>query len=96
MVKIDEQRLERLCAQHDVRVLRLFGSVLRGDDRPDSDIDVLVEFVRPKGFFDLQMLEDDLATLFGRDVDLQTPGSISRYFRDEVLASSRVLYGRVS
>lgn len=96
MVKIDEEGLEKLCAKHDVRVLRLFGSVLRGDDRPESDVDVLVEFVRPKGFFGLQSLEDDLAELFGRDVDLQTPGSISRYFRDQVLAKSRVLYDRAS
>jgi len=94
MVKINEQRLEELCAKHDVRVLRLFGSAVRGEDRPDSDIDIIVEFVRPKGFFDLQRLEDDLESLFERDVDLQTAGSISRYFRDEVMASSRVLYDR--
>lgn len=94
MVNFDEQRLEELCARHDVRVLRLFGSAARGEERPDSDVDIIVEFVRPKGFFDLQKLEDELTSLFGREVDLQTPGSISRYFRDRVLASSRVLYDR--
>lgn len=69
-----------------MRRLALFGSVLRGDFGPDSDVDVLVEFepghVPGFAFFDMQ---EELAGILGRRVDLRTPGSLSRCFRDRVL-----------
>jgi len=94
-IKIDRRQLESFCRRHHIRKLSLFGSVLRDDFGPDSDVDVLVEFEpgRTPGFalFDLQ---DELSALFGRRADLHTPGSLSRYFRDEVIANASVQYAR--
>ncbi len=75
--------------------LALFGSVLRDDFRPDSDIDVLVEFDsgHVPGFFGIFDMEEELSGLFGgRKVDLRTLQDLSRYFRDEVLAHAEVQY----
>jgi predicted nucleotidyltransferase len=76
-----------------VRRLALFGSILRDDFRPDSDIDVLVEFepgATPGfGFFGMQ---DELSGILGRKVDLNTPQCLSKYFRDEVLREAHALY----
>lgn len=94
-ISIDLQQVESFCRRHGIRKLSLFGSVLREDFGPQSDIDVLVEFEqgRTPGFaiFDLQ---DELSTILGMKVDLQTPGSLSRYFRDEVVANAAVQYVR--
>lgn len=83
------------CRLHHIRRLSLFGSVLRGDFRADSDVDLLVEFdpghVPGFGFVDL---EAELSGLFGREVDLNTPNSLSPYFRDRVLAEAQVIYAR--
>jgi len=94
MVTFDTERLAAICAKHDVRSLKLFGSALRGDDTPDSDVDLLVEFEGDKGLFDLVQLERDLESFLGRDVDVLTAPSISRYFRDEVVATARSVYVR--
>lgn len=90
---IDRERLAELCERYHIRKLALFGSVLREDFGPDSDIDVLVEF-KPGhapglAFFRLQ---DELSKLIGRRVDLHTPAFLSRYFRDKVLREARVIY----
>jgi hypothetical protein len=81
------------CRRHHIRKLSVFGSALRGELKPDSDIDVLVEFeaghVPGLAFFAMQ---DQLAAILGRPVDLNTPGFLSRYFRDAVLAEAEVLY----
>jgi len=83
---IDNTRLATFCRQHHVRRLALFGSVLRDDFSPSSDVDVLVEFepghVPGFAFIDLQ---DDLSAILGRSVDLHTPASLSRYFRDRLV-----------
>ena len=92
-IPIDRKKIEGFCHQHHIRRLALFGSVLRDDFRPDSDVDVLVEFepshVPGLAFFDM---EAELAHLIGRQVDLNTPQFLSRYFRDTVLAEAEVLY----
>ena len=83
------------CQRHHIRKLALFGSVLRDDFRPDSDVDVLVEFesghVPGFAFFGMQ---DELSQLLGRRVDLNTPKFLSRYFRDRVLRQAIVQYER--
>jgi predicted nucleotidyltransferase len=92
---VNEVSLKQLCCRHGVSKLRLFGSVLRGDFDPErSDVDVLVEFLpgQHQGLFKLLALEKELTDLFGRKVDLNTPGSLSKYFRDDAVASSQVLY----
>ncbi|HSL16772.1 MAG TPA: nucleotidyltransferase family protein [Methylomirabilota bacterium] len=85
--------LSCLCRRWHIRRLALFGSVLRDDHRPDSDIDVLVEFepghVPGFGFITIQ---DELTEIFGRQVDLHTPSTLSKYFRDDVLDRAKTLY----
>jgi uncharacterized protein len=94
-IAIPAEALAAFCRRHRVRRLALFGSVLRDDFRPDSDIDVLVEFEpgTRAGFLKLAALELELGNMLGRKVDLRTPGELSRYFRDEVLAKAEVQFG---
>ena len=82
------------CQRHHVRRLSLFGSVLRDDFRPESDIDILVEFepAAGVGYFGLFDMKEELARVLGRDVDLQTPMSLSPYFRDRVVREAVPLY----
>jgi predicted nucleotidyltransferase len=89
-----EKQLAEFSKHHHIRKLALFGSVLRDDFGPESDIDVLVEFEpgHTPGFFDLVKMEDELSNLFSRPVDLRTPRDLSRYFRDEVVAKAEVQY----
>jgi len=92
---IDRHAVSELCQRHDVRRLSLFGSVLRDDfDPASSDIDVLVEFDEhaTKSLFTLIRIQDQLSAMLGREVDLTTPGSLSRYFRDDVMRAAEVLY----
>lgn len=92
-VGIPQEQIERLCRQYHIKRLALFGSVLRNDFRPDSDVDVLVEF--EEGHtpgFDFFVIQEELANLIGRSVDLHTPGFLSPYFRDEVLELAEVQY----
>lgn len=93
-VSIADERLQAFCSAYGIRRLGLFGSALRGQLRPDSDIDLLVEFEtdRTPGLLGIAQLELDLADLLGRSVDLRTLGDLSRYFRDEVAAQARTLY----
>lgn len=90
---VPKEQLEEFCHRHHIRRLALFGSVLRDDFSPNSDVDVLVEFVPGRvpglAFFDM---ERELSSIIGRKVDLNTPQFLSRYFRDMVLAEAEVLY----
>lgn len=96
-IPIPREALAAFCRRHHIRKLSLFGSVLRDDFRPDSDVDVLVEFEpgRVPGFFDLYDMEEELSALFGgRTVDLRTPQDLSRYFRDEVVTHAKIQYAQ--
>jgi predicted nucleotidyltransferase len=96
-VHVAEDELEEICRRHHVLRLSFFGSVLRDDFSPQSDIDVLVEFDpdHVPGFFRLFDVEKELSTLLGgRKVDLRTPEDLSRYFRDEVLNQAETHYAR--
>ena len=90
---IPEPEIADFCNRHRVRRLALFGSILGDDFGPESDVDVLVEFepgATPGfAFFGMQ---DELSALLGRRVDLNTPGFLSRYFRDQVLREAELLY----
>ncbi len=94
-IPIDRKRIAEFCRANHIRKLALFGSVLRDDFGPDSDIDVLVEF-EPEhvpGFFGLARMERELSNLLGGlPVDMRTPLVLSRYFRDEVVAAAEVQY----
>ena len=96
-LSITESELAKFCAQHHIRRLSLFGSVLKGDDQPDSDVDLLVEFEQGKapGLLGLAAMEIELSDLLGgRRVDLRTSQDLSRYFRDEVVRTAQVQYAR--
>ena len=96
-LSINHQRLGLFCRRNGIRKLAFFGSVLREDFRPDSDVDVLVEFEpgRTPGLLRLASMERELSELLGgRKVDLRTPQDLSRYFRDEVVAGAEVQYAQ--
>jgi predicted nucleotidyltransferase len=92
-IRVDAERVGDFCRQHHIRHLAVFGSVLRDDFRPNSDVDVLVEFEdgHTPGW-ELFDLEDELSIILGHRVDLNTPGFLSRSFRTQVLHEARVLY----
>lgn len=93
-ISFPKERIAEFCRQHHIKKLAIFGSVLRPDFRADSDIDVLVEFEPGQtpglAFFAMQ---EELSTILGRKVDLNTPQCLSRYFRDKVLQEAVVQYG---
>lgn len=90
---IPSQAIAEFCRRHHIRRLALFGSALRDDFRPDSDLDVLVEF-EPDHIPGLEFfaMQEELSDVFGRNVDLNTPKFLSPHFRDKVLAEAEVLY----
>ena len=94
-IPMDQAKVTEFCRKHHIRHLSLFGSVLRGDFGPDSDIDVLVEFepghAPGLAFFEM---ERELSDILGRKVDLNTAGFLSPYFRDQVLAEAEVQYAK--
>jgi len=75
-----------------VERLRVFGSVARGEEGPDSDIDLIADFSDRIGFFGLMRFERELASLLERPVDLVTEAGLSPYMREGILASARVVY----
>jgi predicted nucleotidyltransferase len=94
---VAEITLARYCERHHIRCLSLFGSQLKGTARPDSDIDLLVEFEPGwvPGLLALAGMEMELSELLGgRRVDLRTAEDLSRYFRDEVVRTAEVQYAR--
>jgi len=91
------ENIAEFCRKHHIRRLSLFGSVLREDFRPESDVDVLVEFEpgHVPGFIRLASMELELSELFGgRKVDINTAQCLSRYFRDEVIRIAEVQYAK--
>jgi len=92
MVNFDRNRLADLCRRYGATRLRLFGSAVRGEERPDSDVDILVDFERPVGFLELIRFENALSEFFGRSVDLVTEPGLSPFIRDSVLASASVIF----
>jgi hypothetical protein len=93
----DADALTRVCARHRIKRLSLFGSVLKGTNRPESDIDLLVEFEpgATPGLLRLASIAEELSALLGgRRVDLRTPHDLSRHFRDEVVRTAEVQFAR--
>ena len=94
-VQLPEAEIADLCRRHHVRRLSLFGSILSDEFKPESDVDMLVEFEPGRhpglAFFGLQA---ELSDLIGRQVDLNTALDLSRYFRDEVVAGAKAIYAQ--
>jgi hypothetical protein len=92
-IAIPQPQIAAFCQRHHIRRLALFGSVLRPDFRPESDVDVLVEFQPDARVgWEIVTMADELSALLGRPVDLRTPQELSRHFRKAVLAEAQVLY----
>ena len=94
---IGQDALDDFCARHHIRRISLFGSVLRGEEGPESDIDLLVEFEpdRTPGYIALAGMEAELSGLLGgRPVDLRTQADLSRYFRDDVIREAELQHAR--
>lgn len=92
-IPIDRERIADFCRRHHIRKLSFFGSVLRDDFTPESDVDVLVEFEPGKtpglAFFSL---DAELSEILGRKVDLNTAGFLGRRYRDEVICTAEAVY----
>ena len=96
-VSVPRERIAEFCRAHGIKRLAIFGSALRDDFGPESDIDVLVEFEpdRVPGLIRLAGMELELSGLFsGRKVDLRTPEDLSPYFRQDVVDSAEVQYAK--
>lgn len=93
-LNIDHATLERFCQTNHIRRLSLFGSQLKGTAKPDSDVDLLVEFEpgHTPGLLGVATMEIELTELLGKKVDLRTAQDLSRYFRDEVMRTAQVQY----
>lgn len=94
-IRMDVERVRAYCRERHIRRLALFGSALRSDFGPESDVDLLVEFApgHIPGLLGLARMERELSSAFGnRRVDLRTAEDLSRYFRDDVLRTAEVLY----
>ncbi len=93
-IEVDDRVLDEFARRHAIKRLAAFGSVLREDFGPASDIDLLVEFEADHvpGLLAIAGMELELELLLGRPVDLRTYGDLSRYFRDQVRAAAQELY----
>lgn len=93
-INIPKEKIDEFCQRHHIRRLALFGSVLRENFTPNSDVDVLVEFEPGTrvGMIRLAGIELELSRILGRKVDMNTPGFISKYYREEVLAEAEDQY----
>ena len=91
---LDTERIARLCEANGIATLRVFGSFARGEEREDSDVDLLVRFADRKTLLDLVRIEEEFEHALGRKVDLVTEGGLHPRLRDRVLRDARVLYER--
>ncbi|HNR98440.1 MAG TPA: nucleotidyltransferase family protein [Planctomycetota bacterium] len=93
-IEMPREKLAEFCRKNHIRRLSIFGSILRDDFGPESDVDFLVEFEpgRTPGLFGIAGMEIELSAMIGRKADLRTAGDLSRYFRDEVLGEAEVQY----
>ncbi len=93
-IEIPHERIADFCQRYNIRRLALFGSVIRDDFTPESDVDVLVELAPgpTPGLAFFGALPDELSEILGRRVDLNTAEDLSQYFRDEVLSEAEEIY----
>ena len=96
-LSIQQPKLDAFCRTHGICRLAVFGSALRANFGPDSDIDLLVEFTPgcTPGLLGIAGMEIELSSLFGgRKIDLRTPEDLSRYFRQDILAKAEPVYAQ--
>jgi predicted nucleotidyltransferase len=85
MSPIDKAKIRAIAERYGARNIRVFGSVARGDDRPDSDLDLLIDLEEERSLLDLIAIQQDLEDLLGRKVDVVTEGGLNRYLKDDIL-----------
>ncbi|MEK7811315.1 MAG: nucleotidyltransferase family protein [Pseudomonadota bacterium] len=90
-LQIRKAEILALAAKHGASNVRLFGSVVRGEDQPDSDVDLLVDMQENRSLFDLIGLQQDIEKMLGRKVDVLTPDGINRYLKDRILGEAAPL-----
>jgi uncharacterized protein len=94
-IEIPKDKIAEFCQKYNVRKLSLFGSVLRDEFSPESDVDFLVEFEEGKTQgFGIVRMERELSAMISRTADLRTPNELSRYFRQNVLSGALTIYVR--
>jgi predicted nucleotidyltransferase len=95
-IQLPADKIAEFCKRNHIRRLALFGSALRDDFTPESDVDILVEFEpgHVPGFIKLAGMEIELGSVLGRKVDMRTPEDLSPYFREEVVNSAEVQYAQ--
>lgn len=94
-IPIPKDKITQFCQKNHIKSMSLFGSILTGQFNPTSDVDFLVEF-QPghiPTLFDIVNMEEELSNIIGRHADLRTANGISRYFRDDVIATAQKIYG---
>ncbi len=91
-----KKKVVDFCKRHHIISLALFGSVLTSNFKKTSDVDILVKFEKKHlpNLFEIVDIEEELSLLIGRSVDLKTPNDLSPYFRDEVIANAKLIYGK--
>mgnify|MGYP001602611121 FL=1 len=94
MKKLDTALIEPILREHNVEYAGIFGSQARGDNRPNSDIDILVRFDRPVGMFAFVGLQNKLFEATGKKIDLVTENALSPYIKDKILSELVTIYGR--
>ncbi len=92
METLELNKVIEICRENGTRKVSLFGSFVRGEAGPDSDVDLIVEFLKPTGFLALVKLERELSEALGRPVDLLTEKAISPHLRDQILNEQQVIY----
>ncbi|MBI4497877.1 MAG: nucleotidyltransferase family protein [Chloroflexi bacterium] len=85
IVKARREDILRIAASHGARTVYVFGSLARGQARPDSDLDILVELDPGRSLLDIVAIKQDLEDLLGREVDVVTEAALSPYIREQVL-----------
>ena len=95
LLPIDEKKIGIFCKKNHIVTLAIFGSVLTAQFTPASDVDVLVKFEveHTPTLFEIIDMESELSNIVGRHVDLKTAGDLSPYFRNDVLAKAKIIYG---
>ncbi len=89
---LDKPALIRICQANDVSMIGLFGSVSRGEDTPQSDLDLIVRFSKPKSLLSVIRLERELSQALGKKVDLLTEAAVSPYLKDRIMKEWQVIY----
>jgi len=90
---LNDNRLKNMCIQSGISYLGLFGSYARGEEKSSSDVDLLVRFNKPIGYFELVQVQERIKTLLNKDVDLVTENALSKYIKPHVYKDVKTIYG---